>query len=196
MLALHIWTLSFRHCWPDVAGSEARPSPIWRLHSQCVLAQHFNPRTCMDPVSLVAIAVATGAAAALKDTAQQVVKDAYAGLRSLIVRRYSDVPVEPLEKRPDSAAKRASLEEDLRDAGAATDAELVSLAEALITAIERNDPESASSIGIDLRHVKAAGFTARRVTAEGTAVRAEHSEFSGDMVLEDIKSGGTHHPKG
>ena len=38
----------------------------------------------MDPVSLIVTALATGAAAALKDTAGEAVKDAYSGLKSLL----------------------------------------------------------------------------------------------------------------
>ena len=41
----------------------------------------------MDPVSVIVTALAGGAAAALKDTASQAIKDGYAGLKALVLRR-------------------------------------------------------------------------------------------------------------
>jgi len=44
----------------------------------------------MEPVTLIIGALAAGAAAAAKDTASQAVKDAYAGLKSLIQKQFTD----------------------------------------------------------------------------------------------------------
>jgi hypothetical protein len=43
----------------------------------------------MDPLTVIAAALLAGAAAALKDTAAQAVRDAYTGLKSLIARKPS-----------------------------------------------------------------------------------------------------------
>ena len=43
----------------------------------------------MDPITLIVAALAAGAAAGLGDTASQAIKDAYAGLKGLIKRRFA-----------------------------------------------------------------------------------------------------------
>ena len=43
----------------------------------------------MDPISLIIAALAAGAIAGVKDTAGQAVKDAYAGLKALVHRRFA-----------------------------------------------------------------------------------------------------------
>jgi hypothetical protein len=72
----------------------------------------------MDPISLVVSTLAAGALAALKPTAEQAVKDAYGGLKSLIQRRYGSVDLSQIEKKPKSSSKQESVAEDLREAGA------------------------------------------------------------------------------
>jgi hypothetical protein len=46
----------------------------------------------VDPVSIVLAALAAGALAAAKDTASQAVKDAYAGLKTLVKKYINDKP--------------------------------------------------------------------------------------------------------
>jgi hypothetical protein len=43
----------------------------------------------MDPVTLILTALVAGAAASVKDTANQAVKDAYNGLQDLIKRKFA-----------------------------------------------------------------------------------------------------------
>ena len=72
----------------------------------------------MEPVTIIVAALAAGAAAALKSTAEQAINDLYAGFKALIQRKYGIASVEALERKPDSEAKRTSVTEDLTDAGA------------------------------------------------------------------------------
>src|SRR2546421_13060384 len=58
----------------------------------------------MDPVSVVLAALAAGAPAATKDTASQAVKDAYAGLKALLKKRF--------EKKPQAEMALAEYEKD------------------------------------------------------------------------------------
>jgi len=145
----------------------------------------------MDPVSLTVItsAIAAGAAASVKDTASAVVKDAYAGLKALIRRKYETVDLAAVEKKPDSEAKRGSLEEDLAEAGAAGDEELARLAQALVDAVERNAPEAAAAVGVDLEKVKAAFLRVGSVDAEGTGVKVRESEFTGGIDIGSVRAG-------
>jgi hypothetical protein len=74
----------------------------------------------MDPISLIIAALAAGATAAAKDVAGTGVKDAYEGLKTLIKKRFADQGktddsdiVDKYEKKPDSKAVKALLEEEL-----------------------------------------------------------------------------------
>src|SRR5258708_30059339 len=58
----------------------------------------------MDPVSMVLAALAAGATAAVQDTAWQAVKDAYAGLKALVKKRF--------EKKPQAEMALAEYEKD------------------------------------------------------------------------------------
>ncbi|MGW5312030.1 hypothetical protein ACWEQ0_19395 [Nocardia thailandica] len=96
----------------------------------------------MDPVTAVVVsAIAAGALAGVGDTATQAVKDAYAGLKSLLSRKYAEVDVSKLEQKPDSQPKKDSLAEDLDDAGAAGDAELGRAAAAVLEAVREHAPQ-------------------------------------------------------
>ena len=93
----------------------------------------------MDPVTAATVAaLASGVTSGL---AQQAVSDAYTALKA----RLSGIcggnssaleAVGRLENRPDSAARAGVVAEELAAAGAGEDAELVELAEALLSRIE------------------------------------------------------------
>ncbi len=98
----------------------------------------------MDSITIVVAALAIGAAAGLKPTAEKVVKDAYSGLKTLIQHKYGNVSLEALEKKPASELKQASVKEDLTDAGAEADSELLDQSNVLLdivagVAIEEQD---------------------------------------------------------
>lgn len=91
----------------------------------------------MDPITIVATAVVAGAAAAAEGVAAQAVKDAYAGLKALIVRKFggqADVEgaVEGIEKKPESKARKEVLKEELEQAEAGRDAEVIEQAKGLL----------------------------------------------------------------
>lgn len=86
----------------------------------------------MDPVT-------TAVLEALGKLAEPAVKDAYEALKAFLVRKFgkpSEVvkAVETLEAKPDSAGRQATLAEEIASAGAARDAELLKLAQALLEA--------------------------------------------------------------
>lgn len=147
----------------------------------------------MGVIEIIVAALASGAAAGLKPTAEQVVKDAYAGLKNLITRKYSGVDLAPLEKKPDSQTKQGSVAEDLAAAGGAADAELLAKAQALLEAVARHEPAAAASVGIDLAKVKAASLRIQDVEAQGGAatVSVHESEFTGEVNISNIRAGAT-----
>ncbi len=72
----------------------------------------------MDPLTSIVTALAAGAAAALKSTVEQAVKDGYTTLKALIQCKYSQVNIEQLETNPGSKSRRGVVEEDLAATGA------------------------------------------------------------------------------
>jgi aminopeptidase N len=89
----------------------------------------------------IALAVASAAAYLLaRGTLGEAGKDAYAALRQRIQEWIAKEHVDKLEEKPDSAGRQTTLAEELADAGAADDAELRRLAEALRADMERALP--------------------------------------------------------
>ena len=104
----------------------------------------------MDPVSMIVLALTTGATAALKPTAEQAIKDAYAGLKDLITRRFgasSEVAkaVAGVEGKPDSAGRQATLKEELSAAKVVQDPDLLEAAQRLLALITAQ-PEGGAHI--------------------------------------------------
>jgi hypothetical protein len=143
----------------------------------------------MDPITIIVAALAAGAAAGLKPTAAQVIKDAYAGIKTLIQRKYATVDLTPLENKPESEKKRDSVAEDLNDVGAANDLELLDQAKALLDAVQQHDKTTAAAIGVDLEEVRAQYLNVRKVVAEGTGVKVRKSEFMGGIDIGEVQAG-------
>jgi hypothetical protein len=79
----------------------------------------------MDALTSLVTALAAGAAAGLKPTVEQAVKDSYTGLKGLIQRKYAQVSLDQLEANPTSKSRRGMAEEDLGAAVADQDAEVL-----------------------------------------------------------------------
>jgi hypothetical protein len=144
----------------------------------------------MDPVTMIVSAIAMGAATGLTDTASAVVQDAYAALKGLIIGRYPDVDVAAVENKPESKPKRESLAEDLADAGAEHDADLVEAARQVIAAVKAHDAAVGPALGIDLERVEAAALRIRSATSDGTGVRVRDGKFTADIDIGDVRAGG------
>src|SRR2546421_1289448 len=74
------------------------------------LDRRSQRRMCMDPISIIVAALVTGAAAALKPTTEQVIKDAYAGMKGLVQRKYTRVEGSQHFSLPKSPLRNASSE--------------------------------------------------------------------------------------
>ncbi len=93
----------------------------------------------MDPITLIISALLSGASAGLKDTATQSVKDAYAGLKGLIQHRFhgrneAEVALAQHEAKPEVWA--LALREELAQAGADRDEEILGAARRLLTLLD------------------------------------------------------------
>jgi hypothetical protein len=94
-------------------------------------------RCVVDPVTLVLAALAAGVASGAGETASQVVKDGYEGLKGLLVRRFAgnaraEQALADHEVDPERYEK--PLAKQLSETGAAEDPEVRAAAEELVTA--------------------------------------------------------------
>lgn len=86
-----------------------------------------------DPERRILTALVAGAAS----VASTAVKDAYQGLKRPIVERFkskSDIEdaIESVEQKPESGARRSVLAEEIKESGAAKDAEVIAKADELL----------------------------------------------------------------
>jgi hypothetical protein len=110
----------------------------------------------MDPVTLVVAALAAGASAGVTDTVSTGIKDAYAGLKALVLRRVQDTPageVAVVEHEKDPDTWSAPLAKKLTDAGADRDEQLIEAAQRLL---HLTDPDGARA-GTYTVDIKATG---------------------------------------
>ena len=148
----------------------------------------------MEPITAIVTALALGAAAALKPVAEQAIKDSYAALKALITRKYVQVSLDQLEANPSSKSRRGVVEEDLVAAQADHDPEVLQHAQALLEALQRQEPHTAAAIGVDLKDIEGAALAIRRVTATSTGVKVENAKMAGDITIEDVQAGGSGGP--
>ena len=106
----------------------------------------------MDPITTAIVAaLAAGVAASAKEVGQKVIVDAYDALKTTLKKRFgpdSDLAeaVETLEKKPESAGRQTTVQEEVAAAKAAGDPELQELAQALIEAL-KSTPEGEKAVG-------------------------------------------------
>lgn len=133
----------------------------------------------MDPATIVVTALVAGAVAAAKDVTTQAIKDSYAGLKALVIRRFGgkgDVAdtVQKAEQKPDSKGQQETLKEELAAAGADQDLEVLKQAQALLDLLRQQGHDvvtySATLVGDG---AIAQGPGAVAAGARGVAVRGD-----------------------
>ncbi len=108
----------------------------------------------MDPLTLIVSALAFGAAAASKDVANQAVRDAYNGLKTLIIRKFGETSkvesaIDLLEDDPKSEDEQKSVAKQVQKAKADQDQEVVEQAKKLVEMLNKQgmiDQASLSAI--------------------------------------------------
>ncbi len=144
----------------------------------------------MDPITLIVTALALGAAAGLKPTAEQAIKDGYNGLKTLIQRKYGGVSMDGLEKKPESTVQQGAVKEQLADTGAEQDEELLDRAKELLDLIKSQAPETVATAKIKIEEVEAAYLKAKDAIARGQKAEAE-VEIRRSRFKEGIELGST-----
>jgi hypothetical protein len=116
----------------------------------------------------------------LKDAATQAVKDAYAGLKTLLTRRRVDVS--GVERKPESDTQRAALVETLTDTADVVDDEVVAAARAVTEAVAADAPAAAPAIGVDLERVRAESCASRRWRRPGPGYGSRTGSSAGEST--------------
>ncbi|MFP4349189.1 MAG: hypothetical protein ACLFQY_12955 [Desulfococcaceae bacterium] len=96
----------------------------------------------MEPITVILSAIVGGAAAAGKDIGGKVVKDTYAGIKSLIAAKFTHQPeaqktFRQIEQNPEDKTERQNLASQLKTIDAENDQELLTLAKSLLTELGR-----------------------------------------------------------
>ena len=143
----------------------------------------------MDPMTTIVTALAIGAAAGLKPTAEKAIKDAYSGIKALIRRKYSRVSVDMLENDPASEDRKKIVKEDLKKTNADSDLELLSLTKELLDALQRYAPETAGAVGVDLEDIKAGSVKIEDIIATGTGVKMTKADIDRDLEIKKVRAG-------
>lgn len=147
--------------------------------------------TLMDPITLIVTALATGAAAGLKPTAEKVIKDAYEGLKTLITRKYertkAAVPV--LEHDPASDAGKDVVRESLEQEEAGQDEDLLLQAQAVLQAVRTHEPSAAAAAGVLIEDIEAgASVNVRDIVTDGSFT-ARQIRAQEDVTIEGVRAG-------
>jgi hypothetical protein len=96
----------------------------------------------MDPFSAAIIAALTaGVLSGFTDTSKKLITDAYAGLKSLLIKKFGDQSslvqsVTNLEAKPESPHRQGVLQEEVQAAKADQDPDLLQAAHALLEQIK------------------------------------------------------------
>lgn len=149
----------------------------------------------MEPATIIVTALALGAAAGIKSVAEKTVTDAYQGLKNLIKNKYPNVGLDRLEKKPDSTTQQAAVAEEIADAGADKDAEILQKAEVVLETAKNLPVENIAAIGVDLEKIKAASLKLKDIMATGTGVKVKDGEFIGEISIEQVRAGYKETPK-
>jgi len=141
----------------------------------------------MDPVSLIAAAVAIGATAVVSEVA----KDSYEGLKRTIFGRYPVVEAEVLsvESEPEEPLRQQLLAKQLDKAGAGGDTELLAAAQKVLNQAAEHAPEAATAVGFQLNRVTAGGdVEISNIALQGAGgVSVADVAAGGDFKLSDVK---------
>ena len=165
-----------------------------------MLFVHKEGACLMEPITAIVTALALGAAAGLKGTTEQLIKDGYSALKTLITSKFPQASssVDQLEHAPDSKARRAVVEEDLAKEGASHSAELLQHAKALLDVIAQHAPQTAEVIGVSLTDITGASLRIADVLSSGSGVKVEGADIGGDITIQGVRAGqqAGRHPNG
>jgi len=143
----------------------------------------------MDPISVTVVsALAAGATAIAKGFASEAIKDAYKGLKHLIVSRFQKAApfVEAVEDDPSSEPEQRVLLKQLAQGN--SDAEVKNAAVVLLEKLNELRSEPRAAAMLDFEKLNAAkNFELSDAVFSGTLLRAKEATFGGDVTLRGLR---------
>lgn len=148
----------------------------------------------MDPITLITAALTAGVAAASQDLVSQAIKDAYNGLKSLVVKRFGDQSavaqaIRQAEEKPQSTGRQTVLREELEAVHADQDAEVISQAQALLDLLKRHGQAGITSYTATLTGSGAIAQGARATAAGEGGVAVGGNVYGGIRVVSNSQTG-------
>ena len=146
----------------------------------------------MDHVTIIVAALAAGAAAGLSGAAEQSVMDAYGAIKQWIQDRYADISLKNLVKDPGSKNRQGVLAEELAEAGARQDADLLAKVQALSEALAESEEgrRAAEVVGVKIDDVVVKGNAILTdITSSGAGVILRKTDIGGSLEIRGVRAG-------
>jgi hypothetical protein len=148
----------------------------------------------MEPISLIVGALVAGAVSAAGEVGGQALKDAYSGLKTLLLDHFKrSAAVAALEEDPSSDSQRKALEEALAKADAARDPQIMNeaatKAQEITRILAREPADRLQTVGVNIGTLQAmnARFGEIEVTGAGIGLNIDKAELKGDFTLTNVK---------
>jgi hypothetical protein len=124
--------------------------------------QIYHGGTNMEPITFIVAAVTAGIVAAARPVAEEAVKDSYRGLRQLIIDKYQarknlKMAWQGVENDVRNELWQQMLANELKEAGADRDPDVLKAAQALNHLLAEHDPQAYGEIKVDVDTIRAAG---------------------------------------
>jgi hypothetical protein len=144
----------------------------------------------VDPVSMIVAALASGAASGLTKVAGTAISDAYKALKRLIADKYK-LSTDSIERKPESPKQQDALHEELADARAGDDSDVVKAAKLLLDAIKADDPGAAKTVGVDLERIWAGDIDIEGIKASDGATGVKGRDITAQSIkIKDVEATG------
>jgi hypothetical protein len=145
----------------------------------------------LDPISAIAGAIIAGAIAAVQDTAQQAIKDAYNGLKALLIERYKLSSLALIETNPSNSVFQKAVEEEIRSQPTIADnQQILAKAKLVHELLQSLPPPSLAAWGLDAGAIKAqAGIILERISGTAGGIKADAIEAGRNVHISDVHGG-------
>lgn len=145
----------------------------------------------MEPISFVVAAIMAGVVAAARPVAEKAVKDAYEGVKRLIIDKYQErknlaTAWQGVENDVENELWQQMLEKELKEAGVEEDSAVLERVQALNELLVNLDPQAYGDINVDLEKMKATGNILVESDAAGggqVKVKGREWESGGDIKV-------------
>jgi uncharacterized protein YktA (UPF0223 family) len=146
----------------------------------------MDPNSINEPINFLITALTLGLSAGLQPTAEQVIKDAYNGFKSIIQTKF-DINLNNLEKKPKSESQLEAVKEALMESKADEDLELIDKARELIEAVKSKSPSN--GVGVDFSELNTSYLHIRKLNADKVGLKVDKANIKEGITIDEINVG-------